>query len=255
VKVVGQGRLFIRTRTEEHEMKRLTTLILLALTSTTIAASVNVAYDPGTTNVTQELTGVGTYGDMMVGMDITAFMSGGGSELVTWAATGPGAGASIGTGWSLAESGDTFGGYWTLTNNTGTSITRLLIDAGPGDTVYDISWPPGDPNPGFGYGTDPSARGWTFEVVSGLGDLDILATYRDYVAVGGDPPVGDLFRFLDIEFTNASGFATGSTLQYISDTDNIKFAGDITPVPAPAAVVLGAMGTGLLGWLTRRKAL
>jgi hypothetical protein len=239
---------------EEHKMKKAMILILLALASRAMA-SVTVTYDPGTTNVTQGLTGYSTSGDMMTGMDVTAFMSGGGSEHATWGAVGPGAGASVGTGWSLAESGDTFGGYWTLTNNTGTSITRLLIDAGPGDTVYDISWPLSASNPGPDFGTPPSAKGWTFQVVSDLGDLDILATYRDAVAVGGDAPVGDLFRYLDIQFSNAGGFGTGSTLAYISDTDNIEFAGDITPVPAPAALLLGSVGMSLVGWLRRRRAI
>jgi len=235
-------------------MRRVVILVLLAATSSTMAASVNVTYDPGTTNVTEALTGFGTSGDMMDGMDVTAFTAGGGSELVQWATTGPGAGASIGTGWSLAESGDTFGGYWTLTNNTGLSMTRLFIDAGPGDTVYDISWPPGASNPGPDSGTEPSARGWTFQVVNGLGDLDILATYRDYVAIGGDAPVGDLFRSLDIQFTNAGGFGSSSTLVYITDTDNIMFAGDLTPVPTPGAFLLAALGTGLVGWIRRRNA-
>jgi hypothetical protein len=234
-------------------MKRVAIVVLLVAAAQTMAASVNVTYDPGTINVTEQLTGYGTSGDMMDGMDVTAFTAGG-SQLVKWATTGPGAGASIGTGWSLAESGDTFGGYWTLANNTGTSMTRLLIDAGPGDTVYDISWPPGAANPGPDYGTEPSARGWTFQVVSGLSDLDILATYRDYVAVGGNIPVGDLFRSLDIQFTNPGGFGTGSTLVYISDTDNILFAGDLTPVPAPGAFLLATLGAGLVGWIRRRSA-
>src|SRR4030042_6102104 len=60
--------------TEEDKMKRLTILVLLAATSTTLAAGVNVAYDPGTTNVTQGLAGFRRSGGMIVGSVITGVL-------------------------------------------------------------------------------------------------------------------------------------------------------------------------------------
>ena len=181
-------------------------LIMISAIMLFVAGSANatytVVYDAGTINETTALTGFSTHGDDMDGMKVTAWY-GAVSETAIWGDTGPGAGAAFGTGWSLTESGDTFGGTWTLTNNTGSAMTRLLIDAGPGDTVYDISWPPGDNNPGSGYGTAGSARGWTFDVTGGSdAGLNIVATYRDLVALSGNAPVGDLYRYLDIQFNN-----------------------------------------------------
>ena len=179
---------------------------------------------------------------MMDGMEVTAFFVGGGSETVLWADTSAGAGAASGTGWLLSESGDTYGGLWTLLNNTGGGIASIFIDAGAGDSVYDV---------GTLNSTDGSASGWTFQVVAGGGGLDIEATYSDVVSLTGDAPVGDLWRNLEIAFTNAGGLGTGHSLTYITDTDNLEFAGDINPVPEPASVTLLVLG--LAGLAARRK--
>ena len=102
-------------------------LLLVLLWSYPVLAD-TVILDPGTTNQTTALTGFSTTGSMMSGMKITAYFVGGSSEIATWMTTGAGTGGAFGTGWSLVESGDTFGGTWTLTTGTN-AMARLLIEA------------------------------------------------------------------------------------------------------------------------------
>jgi len=201
---------------------------------------VTLVFDPGTTNNTTALTGYQTHGDDMAGMKVTASFLDGSSETAIWAATSGAAGAATGTGWVLSESGDTYGGSWNLNNTRNSGMSKLVIDAGPGNTVFDIDW--------SGYGTAGSANGWTF---SSSTSFNIIATYKDLVALTGNNPVGDLYRFLILDFTDASGM--NSSMSYIADTDNIKFAGDINPVPLPAAAWMGLALLGGFGALRLRR--
>ncbi len=213
------------------------------LASSSVQAAVTVAYDAGVTNTTTALTGTGTYGNMMDGMEVTAFFAAGGSETAIWADTGSTAGAASGTDWSLSESGDTWSGTWVLSATVG--ITRVLIDAGPGNTVFDTTF-------GGAFGTDGSASGKSFSVTSDHSNLNIYATYRDAVALGTAAPVGDLYRYLDIEFRDT---AFQGSLGYQSDTDNIEFAGDIAPLPEPTTLAIWSAlgGLGMIAARRRRK--
>ncbi len=213
-------------------------LALMLTAGSSRAGTLDVFFDPGTLNVTTALTGFATNGAMMDGLSVTAFFDVGGPETALWADTGGTSGAAVGTGWSLALSGDTFGSPWVLSNATGTGLAGLVIDAGLGDTVFDIDWTPFP-------GTEGSANGWTYTLVSGGDPYDIDVTYYDQVALTGDPPVGDLWRRMRIVFATTS-MRSGDVIEYIADTDNLEIAGDIREVPEPATIALLGFGVALL---------
>ena len=206
-------------------------------------ASVVVTQDNGTTNQLTALTGYATTGGMMGGMTLTANFSSGGPETVTWVDLTSTAGKAVGTGWALCQSGDTFSSNWRLAVNSSTSLTSLVIDGGPGDTVFDRTF-------GGAVGTPGSALGKDFSMANSSG-LAIKATYRNQVAVTGNSPVGDLFRHLEIDFTTIP--LTNRTICFLADTDNSK--GDIEPVPEPSTLAIWSLlGLCGIGWRRRRKA-
>ncbi|OLP16547.1 hypothetical protein BST81_20315 [Leptolyngbya sp. 'hensonii'] len=176
------------------------------------------------------LTGFQTFGDDMDGMEVTVKFLGGGSETKIWGDTGPGAGGAFGTGWSLVQSGDTFSSPWTLSYGGSGSITSLLINAIPGNTVFDLS----EPSPG----TPGSANGRTFDVQSGQ-----APTSSNY-SVPIDISVGDLFGQLTLQWAN--GFK--GDLSFLADTDSGTTDDPVDPKPVPeSAALLGLLAIGALG--------
>jgi hypothetical protein len=204
---------------------------LLSHGTSAYAVSFTAQFDPGTTQHTTALaaTDVAT-GQDMAGMSVTAFFSNGTTQQVTWGATGPETGGALGTGWQLTQTGNTIDFDWTLTSSTALNINRLLIDAGSGNAVFDaIETPAGTPNSGLGF---------PFIETSAVGTFSVLPTYRDAVALQGSLPVGDIFRLLDLSFTNPGGFAPGHALMFLADTDRLGLPGDIAPVPEPGTFAL-----------------
>lgn len=219
-------------------------------------------------NIVGSVATSNTEGDDMSGMLITALFFGGGSETIAWGATGAGAGGVMGTGWSLDLVGNTFGADWTL-NVFGAPLVGLIIDAVPGQTVFDVG----------GGSTPGSAGGFLFSNVVGPDALNIVATYLDPVRLNG-VLYGDLFGRLSLEFNFFGNTTipignitetpinvaqqqvnliaqnqivigpnfpiTNGTVTFQSDTDNASASSIIvTAVSEPA--MLGIYGMGLVG--------
>jgi len=228
-------------------------MLLSALLSALIAAEAEatVLYDPGTIHKTTALTGFMTEGDMMDGMSITAFLNSGATETFAWYDIGTKMGGVYGTGWYLRVFGDSYFYDWILLADV--LVNRIIIDAGAGNAVFDTFF-------NNEVGTPGSARGTTFAVVSGLSNDNVTATYRDWVALTGLEPVGDLWKVLDINFhTPYSGY-----LRFRGDTDSIAISGDLEPepdpggssVPEPATFALVGSGLGVLAisrWIRKSR--
>ena len=234
-----------------------TSVLLLASQSAfAVPITATALLDSGINYNTTGIAGFATTGAMMSGMTIEVFFDDGSSDTGVWASTGSSSGGASGTGWSMSQSGTTFSNSFRLSNTSASmlSITRLVLDGRPGDTVFDytrsIVQTPG------------SADGGNITDASGSPDVDgpaylsVDGTYRNQVALNGTF-FGDLYTVLDLTFGDVtgapSGLKAGDRVSFTSDTDNTAIQGDITPAPAPS--VLALLGLGLLGMtFARRKA-
>lgn len=228
--------LQVQTTNKENDMRKLIAVYMLLFCGVSNAA-VTVVYDNTSGFGTSSLTGYSTTGAMMDGMTVQV----NGGDTYIWGDI------DNDSGWAtdnnqdfyLRIDGNTFNSdAWSLHSSYG--ITSLFLDAGAGDSVFDVY------NGGY-MGTDGSASGKTFSTsYSG----NITVTYSGIVSLDGQSAVGDLYRYMLIEFTG--GAFTGQ-LSFSQDTDNLSISGDIEPVPLPAAVWL--FGSGLVGLfgLSRRK--
>lgn len=180
--------------------------------STRLAGAMFILLGSAASSQATTLTGYATYGNMMSGMRVTANFLDGSSQTLTWGATGSISGGVFSNTWSLTQSGNTYApdnsnpeaAAWIL-SNYGSGITSLVIDAIPGNTVFDNLYEVNTP-----LQTPGSERGWPFQVVSGL-----APSYVNY-SVPIDISYGDLFGKLSLYW---SGGFTGS-LSFFADADS-----------------------------------
>lgn len=214
----------------------------LALASSSAQAVITYTADNFTGSSILGLTGYATSGDMMNGLSVTAAFSGGLTQTLSWATTGAGSGGVTGSGWGLAESGDTYGGLWNFSFAQGSqlgSLVSLILSGNPGYTVFDRTLP--------SQGTPGSASGWDFAFNSGFSGNATVA-YTDAVGITPNAALFDLFHVVTVSFAPNAG-PTGN-FSFIQDTDNDA---RLNNVPEPASLALMGLGFAGLAAARRRK--
>lgn len=234
------------------------------------AFSLSVTYDAGgTTWYTNSISGVSTSSAAMSGMTVTAYFSDGNKTTLIWSESSSSNnvyGVWVGDLWSLSIAtdgeGDSGKTYYSTGSETfepwelivgDTTLTGLFIDAGTGNAVFDAnhisSGNPGD--------TPGSQSGYMFQEYNETDDklvstqsssLEAVVTYSGIVALTGQEPEGDLYRYMTIDFGNG-GF-TNDTLLFSSDTDTVTSA---LVVPEPSTMLLFGAGLACLAGIARRR--
>ena len=115
-------------------------------------------------------------------------------------------------------------------------LTSLEIDLTPASSVFDITTTmEGDLE---GINTPTSKNGFPFKILSGdeAETGSVTATYSNIVNLTGQPPQGDLFTTILIDFSGLSAGGILGEINWNSDIDTLETAGDLVPVPSPPVV-------------------
>ncbi len=203
------------------------------LTGVAIASGIATSL-PVETRAETVLSGFVTTGVDLQGAQVTASFLGGGSETLTWQATGETSGGVVGQGWSLGQRLDSFSYPWSLDVDAEAVISSLSINLLAGNALFDVeaSVAPTVNTPG-------SKVGAAFAVQPGslLGD----AVEPSRVSYGApiDISQGDLFAELLLEWDHGLG---NGGLAFIADTDSGTVANPVrlvsAPVESPQAIAI-----------------
>ena len=201
-------------------------------------AALTVTADPSEPQVTDAITSFSSNGITMAGMNVT-FTGSVNEDLVWGPVTGPPSHGVDGAGWRLTQEYDTYSNPWTLYVDENTTMTSLLIDGGPGNTVFD--WLSADEF------TPGSSLGGAFTFGSTTADdlSDWAVKYYGPVSVAPADHQGDLYRYMLI----TPDAPWNGEVKFIADTDTAT----VTPVPVPSALLLAGLGSGVAGFFRRRQ--
>jgi hypothetical protein len=122
----------------------------------------------------------------------------------------------------------------------GPGLVSLLFQGLPGFTVFDRAF-------GAITGTSGSELGIDAMGTTSPATVNGAATYINLVATLGNPPVGDLFSQVLINFEGP--LPAGATAAWIMDTDNIGLRGGQpgSDIPEPSSIALVLTGAPLIG--------
>ena len=159
----------------------------------------------------------------MVGLEIMVYFADGSTDFGIWAGNGV-----FQNNWSitLPANSSSFSNPFSLTNNTGSAVTRFELHGAGSNTFFDRDLT--TDTPGTFRGRDVT------EFTSLQFSQDIEAVFFDEISIAGATPQPDIFAGLDVSFSDGIA-ANGGVFEFVVDTDtSLNLVTSTIPEPTSA---------------------
>ncbi len=164
---------------------------------------------------------------------IVATYADGSSESLTWRALDPYTnGGAFGADISM------FYGFESHELMTTKLLTSLQIDLAPSSSVFDSAAADENDSDYSGGSTPGSSYGFSFQLSPEYGAMSdsVIATYSGIVNLVGSSAEGDLFTTMLIDFSSLPDGGLLGDVNWNSDIDTMRYAGDLSPAGTDAAL-------------------